>query len=310
MKRSAAVPGFVIALLLAVAAGCDRQPVTEVSLRASDVKPLPQPPPAANPLRLGMGAMITPKEGYRYYLQMKEYVAGKLGRPVLLVDRGNYESINRLLAEGGVDAAFVCAGPYVDGHNRFKLEILAMPVVHGTTTYRSYIIVPATSPARQLDDLRGKTFAFTDPDSNSGAIVPIYLLHRRHESAESFFRSYTYTYGHDKSIRAVASGLVDGAAVDSLIWEYLARWNPAFTGATRIIYRSPTYGIPPLVVRPGLPAATKERLRQIFLQMHQDREGKAILDGMGIDRFVRGDDRNYDSIRAMKKQLARFGEAD
>lgn len=204
----------------------------------------------------------------------------------------------------GVDAAFVCAGPYVEGKQKFGMELLVMPLVKGKPLYHSYIIVPRESTAQRLEDLRGKVFAFTDPKSNSGNLVPTYMLARMNETPDSFFSRDVFTYGHDKSIRAVAEKLVDGAAVDSLIWEYLALKTPELTGKTRIVARSEPYGIPPLVVRPGMDPELKRRFREIMLSVASDAEGRAILKGMMIDRFVAGDDANYDSIRRINSWLA------
>jgi phosphonate transport system substrate-binding protein len=256
------------------------------------------------PLRIGMGAMITPREGYVYYQRLREYIEKKLGHQILLVDRGNYDEMNSLLKTGGVDAAFVCAGPYVEGKKQFGMELLAMPLVKGKPIYYSYIIVPKSSPARRLEDLRGKVFAFADPKSNSGKLVPTYMLSRINETPERFFARYVYTYGHDTSIRAVAENVVDGAAVDSLIWDYTARKMPELTEKTRIIARSEPYGIPPIVVRPGLDHKLKQQLKDVLISASADKDGKEILNGMMIDGFVSGDDANYDTIRAVNKWLA------
>jgi len=263
---------------------------------------------SGTPLRIGMGAMITPREGFVYYLRLKEYIEKKLGQPVHLVDRGNYDEMNHLLEVGGVDAAFVCAGPYVEGKQKFGMELLAMPLVKGKPVYFSYIIVPAGSSARRLEDLRGKVFAFTDPKSNSGKLAPTYMLSLMGENPQHFFGKVEFTYGHDKSIRAVAEQLVDGAAVDSLIWEYIALKSPEITAKTRILLRSEPYGIPPLVVRPGLDPQQKKKLLKILLQASEDAEGREILKGMMIDGFVPGDDRNYDTIRMMNTRLGKQGK--
>ncbi|MBC8017739.1 MAG: phosphate/phosphite/phosphonate ABC transporter substrate-binding protein [Verrucomicrobia bacterium] len=280
------------------------------AVRSAETKPLhgQQSSPAGTPLRIGMGAMITPKAGYVYYQRLKDYIEKKIGQPVQLVDRGNYDEMNRLLEEGGVDAAFVCAGPYVEGKQKFGLELLAMPLVKGKPVYHSYIIVPVDSPARRLEDLRGKVFAFTDPKSNSGKLAPTYMLSLLGETPQHFFGTVEFTYGHDKSIRAVAEKLVDGAAVDSLIWEYIALNTPAITAKTRILLRSEPYGIPPIVVRPGIDPQQKKKLLQILLHASEDEEGRAILKGMMIDRFVPGDDGNYDTIRLMNTRLRKQGK--
>lgn len=255
-------------------------------------------------LRVAAGGMITPKEGFAYYKKLADYIGKKLGRDVILVDRKGYSAINALLKSGEVDFAFICGGPYVDGHGEFGLELLAAPMVKGETVYYSYIIVNKNSQINKLEDLRGKKFAFTDPLSNTGYLVPYFMLKKIGETPDRFFGSYKYTYAHDKSIRAVAEGLIDGAAVDSLIWEYLNEIHPEITSNTKIIIRSEPYGIPPVVVRPGIDPELKKRLKEVFLKAHLDEEGKEILHGMMIDRFVEIEDSAYDSIRRMKETIS------
>lgn len=290
-------------LLILLASACQKQDVPA----SAPVMPQAVQPrvdgAAATPLRIGMGAMITPQEGYVYYQKFKEYLAAKLGQPVQLVDRGSYDEMNRLLEQGGVDLAFVCAGPYVEAKEKFGLELLAMPLVKGKPEYHSFIIVPSDSHAVNFKDLRGKRFAFTDPKSNSGKLAPEYMLSLMGETPQRFFATTEYTYGHDKSIRAVAEKLVDGAAVDSLIWEYMALKNPDITARTKVVVRSEPYGIPPLVARPGLDPQLKKRLLTILETASQDPDGREILKGMMIDGFVAGDDRNYDTIRMMNSRV-------
>ncbi len=254
----------------------------------------------ANHLRIAVGGMITPKEGFGYYKQFLDYIGEKLGRGVDLVDRENYAEINALVRSGKVDVAFVCGGPYVDGHAAFGMELLAAPQAYSTTVYYSYIIVPVDSPIKSFLDLQGRSFAFTDPLSNSGTLVPTYMLAKAGHSPRRFFSKVVYMGSHDKSIKAVAEKLVDGAAVDSLIWEYDNLKGPEFTAKTKIIERSPPYGIPPVVVRPGMDPLLKARIRDVFLNAHKDAQGREILKNMMIDRFVLLDDHAYDTIREMK----------
>ena len=307
MHSMARLSALLLSLLAAAAGltGCSRQEPVAVHLE----KKTPLAPVSTaggpKPIRLGMGAMITPKEGYVYYYELKEYLARKIGRPIELVDRNNYSEINKMLETGELEFGFVCSGPYVEGHDRYGLEIIAVPEVNGVSTYHSYIIVPQEIPAREFRDLRGGRFAFTDPKSNTGKLVPTYMLARMHESPDTFFKKVIYTYGHDKSIKAVAERLVDGAAVDSLIWDIYLRSHPDIAKKVRIIARSPAYGIPPLVAVPGLDPSLKKTIRTALLAMHADPAGKAILAKMNIDRFVLQPDKSYDSIREMEAWVAR-----
>jgi phosphonate transport system substrate-binding protein len=299
---------FFIGLALFLSCGCDRREnAKEIDLKKREKVNHEKSAPEEEPLRIAVGSMITPQAGYAYYRELLNYIGEKLGRPVLFVGKKKYAAVNELLQTGKLDVAFVCSGPYVEGHEKFGMELLVVPRAYGKEVYYSYIIVPRDSPVRRFEELRGKTFAFADPDSNSGTIFPTYLLARMNETPKSFFKHYGFTYAHDKSIRAVADKLVSGAAVDSLVWNYIEKTEPGSAGKTRVILKSGPFGIPPVVVRPGLDTKTKKRLRKIFLDLDRDEQGRRILKGMMLDKFVAGSDAAYDSVRAMKSFFAGRG---
>ncbi len=292
--------------LLVPGTGCQNdRDLPRIELTPSQEAAAPGEQEFGETLRVAVGGMITPKEGFAYYRRFLDYLEAKTAIPVEYVDRSDYAEINRLIEAGEVDVGFVCGGPYVVGHKKFGMELLAAPVAYGAPVYYSYIIVPKKSPAVRLEDLRGTRFAFADPLSNSGKLVPTYMLARMGETPESFFKETVFTYGHDKSIKAVAEGLVDGAAVDSLIWEYANKTNPRYTRETRVLIKSPPYGTPPVVARPGLDPEWKKKVRDALLSAHEDPVGREILNGMMIERFIEIDDSAYDSIREMKEWVAR-----
>lgn len=260
------------------------------------------PPPGAV-LRVAIATMISPKETEDSYFQLLRLVGGHAGRTVSFFQRKTYAEVNDLLQHHQIDLAFVCSGPYVEGHERFGMELLAVPVVHGGTTYHSYFIVRRDGPVKSLDELRGQRFAFVDPDSNTGYLVPAYVLSRMGESPKDFFGQTFFTHSHDNSIRAVADGLADGAAVDSLVWEYFNTTAPTDTARTRIIAKSPPYGIPPFVVNPALSPDLKQKLRDIFLHLNEDPQAVPLLKKLQIDRFVAGNDAMYDTVRQMQHDL-------
>lgn len=256
------------------------------------------------PLRVAVAAMISPRETFDIYRQLLEYLGRRLDRDVEFVQRKTYGELNELLKRGEVDLAFICSGPYATARQRYGFEPLAVPEVKSGHYYHSYLIVSQGSPFQRLEDLRGHTFAFTDPDSNTGRLVPTFWLAEQNERPETFFSNFIYTYSHDNSILAVARGLVDGAAVDSLIWEYYQEKNPAFTARTRVIKKSKPYGVPPLVASGHLPQEERTRLRQVLLDMHHDPEGEKILAELHIHRFIPLQEEWYETIRAMHQQLA------
>lgn len=255
-------------------------------------------------LRVAVGAMISPRETADQYYALLGYIADQTGRKGELIQRRTYSQINELLAKGRVDVAFICSGPYATGKDIFNFQALAVPLVRNKHTYRSYLIVHEDSAYRDLTDLRGKVFAFTDPESNTGALVPSYWLSQQGETPDSFFGKVVFTYSHDNSIMAVAKSLVDGATVHEQIWEYYNERDPVFTSKTRIIKKSDEFGNPLMVAGGHIPDEMKETIRDILFKMNQSDEGKKLLKELMIQKFVAPDDQWYLPIVAMKQQCA------
>ena len=254
-------------------------------------------------LRVAVAAMISPKETSIYYRELIDYLAAKIGHDVELIQRKTYGEVNELLAKRRIDLAFICTGPYVSGADRYGIEAIATPIVRGKPFYHSYLIVNKDSGLQSLSDLKGKDFAFTDPESNTGALVPRYWLRQLDAKPETFFRSFAYTYSHDNAIMAVAKNLVDGAAVDGHMWEYYQARNAFYSSKTRVIKKSAPFGSPPLVVSKALDPNMKRMLTDTILSMHEDPEGQRILGELMIDHFAPPEPEWYMPVKAMLKRI-------
>lgn len=260
-------------------------------------------------LRVAIAAMISPRETHSYYHAMIDYIGSQMGYEVQLVQRKTYGEINALFPKRQIDLAFVCTGPYANGKAQYGFEGLATPIVRGEPYYHSYLIVHKDSPFQNLADLRGQVFAYTDPESNTGALVPNFWLSQMNESP-AFFKNVTYTYSHDNSILAVAKGLVAGAAIDGHIWEFYQQRRPFYTSRTRIIKKSEPFGSPPLVASKFLNQSIRSQILDVVLSMHQQPEGKEILNELMIDRFVPIEERWYQPVRSLYAQVALIGKTD
>ena len=254
-------------------------------------------------LRVAVGAMISPKETFVHYRALLTYVGKKTGRAPEFIQRKTYGEINELLGKGMIDIAFICTGPYATGARAYGFEPLAVPLAGGSHSYQSYLIVKDEA-FQSLADLKGRTFAFTDPESNTGRLVPTFWLTRMGQSPESYFGKIIYTYSHDNSILAVSRGLVDGAAVDSLIWEYYESTNPALTASARIIKRSEPYPIPPIVASRYFPEQERDKVGLALFNMHHEPEGRQILGGLKIDRFIPPPDEWFVKLERIEEMLA------
>jgi phosphonate transport system substrate-binding protein len=254
-------------------------------------------------LRVAISGVISPSLTLKHYQELLTHLERNLGRQITLTLKPTYAEINDLIQGERIDIAFICSLAYVKGREDFGMELLVAPQVRGQTVYYSYLIVSQDSLGTSLEDLRGGNFAFTDLLSNSGHLVPTYQLSLLGESPVSFFKQHIYTYSHDNSIVAIADKLVDGAAVDSLVYDYLAISNPKLISKTKVIRRWGPYGVPPVVVSPMLDSQLRQELQDFFLDFHNSTEGDRILKDLGIDSFVIVSDSIYDSIREMKHLL-------
>lgn len=253
---------------------------------------------ATTPIQFGLTKAVFLNDTLLYE-KWSRYLESKFGRPVKFVRKRSYHDIQQLLRLGELDAAWICGDPYVRGQKEGILEYVATPVIHQTDRYQIYLIVPADSEITGLQGLKGKIFAFSDPESVSfDALVGGFLSGGKSISPlDSYFDIHFFTYDHVATVQAVADKLADGGSVDGHVWEALAQNDPALVRRTKVIARSVSYGLPPVVTSWQSAESFKSRLRSILGEMALDSEGRAILDILQVNRFEVAPDGLYDSIR-------------
>ena len=242
-------------------------------------------------------------ENLRFLDQWSDYLASKMDREVEVVLRKSYREVMDLLNSGAIDFAWICGFPYIQKREPESLQLLTVPVYRGAPRYHSYIIVPQNSPYKHFSDLKGKIFAFSDPDSNSGFLYPQVLMVAQEDRPETYFRQTFFTFNHAETVQAVSEQFADGGAVDSYIWEYLASFRPEMTEKTRIIKKSPSFGFPPIVARMGMDPETVRSMKTTLENMHQDVTGKALLSQLKLDGFGNYPDSLFNEIRAMANRV-------
>ena len=253
----------------------------------------------ATPLRFGLTPVFLDNQ-VAFLNQWRAYLQVRVRRPVEFVQRGSYRDVVALLVQGQIDFAWLCGYPYV--RNSRHLRLLAVPLYQGEPLYRSYLIVPSRDrTTKGLLDLRGKVFAYSDPDSNSGHLVTLHSLLKMRESPSSFFARTFFTWGHRKVVDAVGVGLAQGGAVDGYVWDTLALLHPELTARTRVVQRSEPFGFPPFVARAGAPEADVVALQAVLLGMRADREGQLLLKRLNLDGFIPGRVEWFDGVREMSR---------
>lgn len=234
----------------------------------------------------------------------RTYLESKLKRPVEFVQRDRYRETMDLLQQQKVDFAWICDYPYL--LLKQDVRLLAVALNNGKPTYRAYLIVPARDThTRSMRDLKGRVFAYTDINSNTGYLAPRFEVKRSGEEPATFFRRTFFTWSHQQAIEAVAAGLAQGASVDSYVWDALNTVRPALTAKTRIVWRSAEFGFPPIVARRDVAKADFELMQKVLLNMQNEPEGRYMLYKFRLDGFTAGTPELYDGVAGMMKL---FGE--
>lgn len=227
--------------------------------------------------------------------ELEGYFEWKLHMPVTFVQRHSYREITDLLVKERIDVAWICGYPYVNHSD--QLRLLAVPIYNGEPLYQSYLIVPSGDEKTvNIEDLRNSVFAYSDPDSNSGFLVPQVKLLEAGIKPKYFFSKVFFTWSHRDVVVAVAEGLAQGGAVDGYVWDTLAKSHPDLTKRTRVVTKSEKFGFPPFAARLSLPEPQFHKVQKILFGMSEDTVGSKLLTKLNIDGFTKANADLFDSI--------------
>jgi phosphonate transport system substrate-binding protein len=195
----------------------------------------------------------------------------------------------RELAGGDIDVAFVCSPPLVWLGG--AVEAIAAPVLldarfEGRPLYTSEVVVPADSPFRSLEDLRDRRWAVNEPSSWSGYWVTLQRV-----GGWEYFGTVIEAGFHQRSLRLVAAGEVDGSAIDCQVLAVELRNHPELAERIRVVDTLGPAPSQPIVVRSGLEEGRKDELRRCLLGLRG-----GVLEAHLVERFVAAPD--YSAIAA------------
>jgi phosphonate transport system substrate-binding protein len=171
------------------------------------------------------------------------------------------------------------------------------------------LIVRADNPAQTVDGLRGKTVARTEPNSNSGFLVPMVEFARMGKPVTTFFNS-PVSGGHTQSVLGVLSGSYDAAftwttrgdgygQIRTMIDRGMLRRDQI-----RVIWESTVVPAPPVIMHREAPDGLKADLVAFFLQLQGDRPDLARAVAHGETQgFVRVSAETYQSTIDARREL-------
>lgn len=229
----------------------------------------------------------------------KKLLEKKLKKRVELKFSRTYSEMMTMIKLGEVDIAYVCNSTYVKLHRQNQAKLLVIPVSNDKEVYYSYIISRKSSSFKKLNDFKGHLFAFTDSDSNSGAIAPTYKLLSNGFNPNTFFKKIIYTYEHGESIQAVFEEFVAGASVDSLVYEQFVKKFPNKAKKLKIVERIGPFTMSPIVANINIKNKTFTNIQKILTNMHTQKEGREILNSLSLNKLNLPKNKSYKDIENM-----------
>jgi len=230
-----------------------------------------------------------------------DIVAKHTGMKIDTFVGSDYNATVEALRAGHVDVALLGPFSYVLATTVAPVEAFGVTVVARTMqpSYRSIIIAGKDSNINSIADLKGKTFAFVDPGSTSGYMVPAAAFVKANIVPEKDFKQVMYSGGHDSTIVSVGSGKVDAGSVADRIYERGCAKGLADCNKLKVVWTSSPIPNDPLLYRKTLSEDMKKKIREAFFSVKNLAFGE-----MGtVARFDPATDKDYDPVREIASAL-------
>jgi len=254
-------------------------------------------------MRLGVVPLESPAEMYRRFSALAAHLGALLDKPVKLKVALDFAEAVSDLAEGRTQVAYLTPSTYVLARERCGAVLLAKALRGGKPYQNAVIITRKGSGVGSLEDLKGRSFAFGDPNSTSSHIVPRAMLQEEGITLE-MLGLHEYLGHHDDVARAVLKGDYDAGAVMQSV--------ASGSSGKGLVVLATSPPIPEFnfCASPDLPERDRSILSSALQDLKEEtEEGKKILGSLYRDYsgFTRAEDRDYDGIRQMMRELGMIG---
>jgi phosphonate transport system substrate-binding protein len=255
-------------------------------------------------LRWGLIPADDATEMLRQYEPVVEYLEEELGIEIKLQVTTDYTAAITAMQNKHIEMAWFGPFSYILAAENAGAEAIVNGLRRdtGKATYKSIIITRSDSGIETLEDLKGHTFAFVDPASTSGHLIPRKMLVENGIDPEKDFSTVHYAGTHEAVELAVKNGTVDAGADSDTSYNRMLNGGQIDSAENIIIYESEPIPGSPIVVRGDLPEDLKDRIQQALIDM--DEQTIHEVGGWGdIERYIAVEDSDYDIIRETKELL-------
>jgi ABC-type phosphate/phosphonate transport system substrate-binding protein len=172
--------------------------------------------------------------------------------------------------------------------------------------HRSFIVVRDVSYVERLEDLRGKTFAVNEANSNTGMNLPRALFARGQKDGE-FFGRVVVSGSHLLSADMVATGRADAAAIDCVTFALWERYRPIAVKRLRIVADTPAARTPPFVTSRNTKLVEVDAMREALRVFFTDPATRAVRDALLLPGIDFCDLKAYTEVMKYEQEAIKYG---
>jgi phosphonate transport system substrate-binding protein len=255
-------------------------------------------------LRWGLIPADDAAEMLRQYQPVVDYLEGELGIEIEIEVTVDYTAAIEAMRYKHIDMAWFGPFSYIIAAEEAGAEAIVNGVRRdtGKSSYKTVFVTRADSGIETLDDLVGRSFAFVDPASTSGNLIPRKVLLENGIDPDNDFSIMYYAGTHNGVELAVKNGTVDAGATSDTSHYRMVNEGQIDPEVNVIIYESEPIPGSPIVVRGDLPSDLKDSIQQALIEM--DEQTLFQVQGWGnIQKYVKVTDSDYDIIRETRDLL-------
>lgn len=266
---------------------------------------------ADQPLRIGLIPSDDMVEILEKFQPVQDYLESELGMQIETFRATDYSAVVEAMRSGKIDVAYFGPFSYILAAERANATAIIAGGDNATGkvgSYHSLIIVNKNSGITSIDDLKAgskeTTFAFVDPASTSGNLIPRGYLFSEGIDPDKDFKESIFAGGHDAVGLAVQSGKVDAGAIYDTGFDRMVESGALNPDEVMMIWTSEPIPKSPLAVRGNMDPELVEKIQQAFLDMPtKDPEALKSFESKWEKNtfYVPVDDSTYGYLREMAK---------
>jgi phosphonate transport system substrate-binding protein len=237
------------------------------------------------------------KQKQRFKL-LGDYLSNKTGIPVEFTILSRYGNIIESFTSEKMDGAFFGSFTGALAIQKLGVAPLARPVnLDNSSTYKGYLFVRKNSGIKTVADMKGKKMAFVEKATTAGYVFPLaWLKENGVPSLDGFFSEYYFTGSHDAAVMSVLNKKADIGAAKHSMYDRVRKEDPRVDQELVILAVSPEVPSNGLCVRKDLDKAIKAKLKDALLNLHNEPEGKAVLEKFGALKFIETTAKDYQPV--------------